>query len=121
MSISPSAPTATLPPWITPTLPSAPEGYTTSPSGLLLPSLTVPSAGGLVTAKAEDLDHVPSLVQARRDELAASIGAPAADAMLGAAIQVADAAATQIEHDRIVAAFMSGDLAAALAAAGSAH
>ena len=106
----------TLPPWITPTLPTPTR---TTPSGLIVPSgsLATPTAGAIETARPEDLERVTELVAARREQLAAAYGAGAADALLGANEVIAEQVAADIARERIVAAIMAGDLGAALAAA----
>lgn len=89
---------------------------TTTPSGLLVPSLTVPRHGDFVVARPEDIDCIPQIAADQREQLAAQYGSAAADALMGASLQIVDDAARQIEHDRIVAAFMTGGIAAAVAA-----
>lgn len=85
--------------------------------GLYVPGLEVPTAGSIVVAQPDDLEHPDVLLAQQRAELEAKYGVGAADAMIGAEAAIVDRASAEIEHDRIIDAFRNGGVVAAAQAA----
>jgi hypothetical protein len=87
---------------------ASPDGWAQSSSGLCVPGVQVPTPGGLVVAKAEDLDRADVIAHEQLDALGQQYGAGAADAMVGAQIVVADRVRSDIEHQKVIDAFYRG-------------
>lgn len=126
----------TLPPHVTPTLPmadlpptqttpggllvpvgSVPPGSTTTPSGLIVVRnpLSPVTLGSKLVVATGPLEGSAALDAAKsaHAELAASNGAPAADILVGAQLELAQQVRNEELREQAIAALLAGDLAGA--------